>query len=81
MTWRNFTNHRDETRAVKQALREANIPFTRVGHGTGTAWAWLEIYLGNPENYKLYADLVRRIAKQVTGRTGDYDGDILVLAQ
>lgn len=81
MSWRNFQNHRDETRAVKQALTKARIPFSKIGHGRGTGWAWLEIYLGNRETYQRYADKVLRIAQDVTGRTGDYNGEILILAQ
>lgn len=81
MSWRNFTNHRSETKAVKAALRKAGIPFTKVGHGTGTAWAWLEIYLGNQANHKLYGQQTLSLAKSITGRTGEYNGDILILGQ
>ena len=45
MTWRNFENHKDETKAVKQVLRKAGIA-AKVGHWRGTAWGWLEINLG-----------------------------------
>ena len=81
MSWRNHKTHAEETKAVKQALREARIPFRRVGHGTGTAWSWLEIYLRNAENYNKYHRDALAIAKAVTGRHGEYDGEILILAQ
>jgi len=44
MSWRKHQSHRAETIAVKKALAKAGIQAT-VGHGTGTAWAWLEIWL------------------------------------
>lgn len=103
--WRNHKTHREETQAVKKALKEAGIE-AKVGHGTGTAWGWLEINLGpNPsglEHQKMestptpwicsadcpaceYNEELRlhtiQIAKYVTGRHGDYDGEISVLTQ
>ncbi|MBT9143940.1 MAG: hypothetical protein DDT29_02354 [Dehalococcoidia bacterium] len=81
MSWRNHSTHREETKAVKLALKEAGIPFTKVGHGTGSAWSWLEIYLGTHENYNEHGDHALAIARRVTGRKGDYDGGILVIGQ
>jgi len=46
MGWRNHPDHKSETKAVKAALREAGID-ARVGHGSGTAWGWLEINVGS----------------------------------
>lgn len=47
--WRNQSTHREETKAVKEALASAGIQARKVGHGRGTASTWLEIYLGeNP---------------------------------
>jgi len=37
---------RNETRAVKAALKAAGIN-SRVGHGKGTAWGWLHVEVGN----------------------------------
>lgn len=45
MNWRKFENHAEETKAVKTALKAAGIN-AEVGHGKGTAWAWLEINVG-----------------------------------
>jgi len=45
--WRKFENHKEETKAVKKALVR-DYPNIRVGHGTGTAWGWLEIYCNIP---------------------------------
>jgi len=103
MSWRNQENHRAETKAVKEALAKANLPFLKVGHGTGTAWAWLEIFVGqNPsreEHNKLegliscyqpciaclknreICNQIISIVKDVTGRHGDYDGNINILQQ
>lgn len=36
----------EETKAVKNALRDHGIP-ARVKHGVGTAWGWLDIYVGS----------------------------------
>lgn len=80
MNWRKHSTHREETRAVKKALIEAGIPVKKVGHGTGTAWAWLKIYL-DPSvdmNMKKYFEETIRIAQEVTGRHGDYNGEINV---
>jgi len=41
-------DHREETKAVKKALRAVGIS-ARVDHGHGTAWGWLHVYVGeNP---------------------------------
>ena len=81
MSWRNHKTHAEETKAVKEALRKARIPFRKVGHGSGTAWAWLEIYLGTPENYDRLRSEALNIAQAVTGRHGEYHGEILILGQ
>ena len=43
--WRAHDSHAAETKAVKAALAEAGIA-AAVGHGSGTAWGWLEVHLG-----------------------------------
>ena len=89
-----------ETKTVRQALAKAGIN-ARVGHGTGTAWGWLEINVGSPNQFthphEDYCDCAqclaanskifeigqqaRAIAAQVTGRTGEYHGQISILTQ
>ncbi len=109
MSWRKQASHREETRAVKDALAKAGIKALKVTHGSGTAWGWLHIYLGkNPSGlpHKTMGDCGdtgtpwlcigdcpacienRTIERQtiatvqaVTGRKGEYDGEILVLLQ
>ena len=80
--WRKQRTHRTETKAVKAALTKAGFRNVRVGHGTGTAWEWLDIYCsakpGQSSQDKRRE--VLRIAKQITGRHGDYDGRINVHA-
>jgi hypothetical protein len=36
---------RQETNAVKGALRKAGIGVTRVAHGRGTAWGWMSVHI------------------------------------
>ncbi len=71
-------DRREETRAVKAALKKAGITAS-VGHGKGTAWGWLHI---RPNNYQGHIFGVSRqiikIAQEVTGRHGEYDGCINV---
>lgn len=81
MTWRNQTTHREETKAVKEALVKAGFQNVHVGHDRGTAWSWLKIRCDPKPEHKTWQDKrieVIRIAKAVTGRSGDYDGEILV---
>lgn len=92
--WRKFSDHKSETKAVKEALDRAGIE-AEVGHGRGTGWGWLEINIGDPglrggviEETRQYTheeqDLhkkVMTIAKEVTGRHGEYDGNISLMAQ
>ena len=73
---------RKETTVVKKALIEAGFDRrrTHVGHGRGTAANWLEIEVSvSNEEYwqKDYAKAIN-IAQRVTGRHGDYDGQISV---
>lgn len=78
--WRKQKTHRAETKAVKEALIKAGFRNVRVGHGTGTAWAWLDIHCDPKprQSWREKRNEVLRIAKRVTGRHGDYDGDIAV---
>lgn len=97
MNWRNHKTHREETKAVKQALARRGIK-AKVGHGKGTGWAWLEINLGDPKHRngliidqfglgrytkkeRHFQDKVLLIAQEITGRHGDYSGEILILSQ
>lgn len=80
MSWRNHKTHREETKAVKEALLKAGFPNVRVGHSTGTAWAWLAIHCDAKPGQSWQDKRIEalRIAKAVTGRHGDYDGEINV---
>lgn len=96
MAWRNQENHREETKAVKKALADAGID-AKVTHGKGTAWGWLHINIGDPAQRKGFKPApfehqyseeelelhrkVLNIAKNITGRQGEYDGEILITAQ
>ncbi len=75
--WRNQKTHREETTAVKKALRGAGIRATKVGHGNGTAWGWLDIHLPAASTPATRAKALD-VAQQVTGRTGDYNGRISI---
>lgn len=81
---------------MKEALKKAGIE-AEVAHGRGTAWGWLEINIGDPrmrnglkpppfeyqytEEEQALHNKVLKIAQEVTGRHGDYDGNISLLAQ
>ena len=71
-------NHREESLAVKEALVKAGYRNVKVKHGTGTAYGWLDIWAESDEDWQTIRGNVIRIAKQVTGRHGDYDGEINV---
>ena len=89
---------RKETKAVKGALKDVGIK-SRVTHGTGTAWGWIEVNIGSPAQRNGYMDhpsgrgqqytpeeselqnRVLKIVQEVTGRHGEYSGNILILSQ
>ncbi|MCR4287439.1 MAG: hypothetical protein NUW09_05445 [Deltaproteobacteria bacterium] len=83
---------REETKKVKAALKSAGISFESVWHGQGTSSGWLKVNLGpgvgvyGTPNYiprltgGLRGELIALVQK-VTGRHGDHDGCIQVLAQ
>ena len=91
-------DRRKETSVVKKALKNAGIK-ARVTHGTGTAWGWIEVNIGNPEERgglepypngygRRYTDeesnlhnKTLRIVQEVTGRHGEYNGNISILSQ
>lgn len=79
-TWREHRNHRTESQAVKKALIASGYTNVKVGHGSGTAWGWLHIKCdAKPgQSFQEKDSAVIRIAKEVTGRHGDYDGNINV---
>ena len=77
--------NREEIIAIKRALRKAGIPFVSVKHGRGTTWDWLEINEGPQqrpiEECTESRGRIIKLAQEVTGRSGDYDGKIIVVAQ
>ena len=73
----NHDSRKAETKAVKQALAAAGIK-ARVGHGNGTAWGWMHVEIGR-WNWWAY-DLALRITQEVTGRRGEYGGNINIYA-
>lgn len=103
MSWRNHATHREESRAVKDALIKSGYKNCQVGHGRGTAWGWLEIKASTPKPENCYCGseeylrihrvgrcnacqdewskhyrAIINIAHSVTGRHGEYDGEISV---
>jgi len=78
--WRVHDNHLGETVAVKKALIQAGYTNVRVKHGRGTAWGWLAIY-ADAKAGQTWQDKridILRITKRITGRHGEYDGEINV---
>jgi hypothetical protein len=102
MSWRKHETHKEETAAVKAALKAAGIN-AKVGHGRGTAWGWLEINIGKGQQFgehererpmdwcgldcvrcqemKRMEAKVREVVAEVTGRHGEYHGEVLILTQ
>lgn len=74
MTTKPHLTRTEETKAVKRALQAAGIK-ARVCHGRGTAYGWLEIWADNAQQQR---ERITAIAKAVTGRSGEYDGRIMV---
>jgi len=92
---------REETKAVKVALKSAGIN-GKIRHGTGTAWSWLYIYIGAGQqwgehlksdngsfgcspgcsrckNIHATRESALSIVQEVTGRHGEYDGNIIIM--
>ena len=73
---------REETKAVKLALIDAGFDkaAVKVGHGRGTARAWLEIHVNHIDGltFSQNDDLAVKVAQKATGRHGDYQGRISV---
>ena len=71
---------RQETTAVKKALIEVGFDkqVVSVGHGHGTAAAWLEILVNQTDGYDESYERAIATAQKVTGRHGDYSGQINV---
>ena len=67
-------NRREETKTVKKALQANGYDNVRVGHGSGTARFWL--YITIPQDAWTQRQDVIGIAQHVTGRHGEYDGNI-----
>lgn len=73
---------RQETAAVKKALIKAGFDkdVVSVGHGRGTAAAWLHILVDRIDglDWNDSFDLALSTVQRVTGRHGDYSGQINV---
>ncbi len=54
MAWRNHSTHKEETKAVKAALVKAGYADARVGHGSGTAWGWLDLKVSIAKPHNCY---------------------------
>lgn len=89
-------DRKTETKIIKDALKKAGID-AKIRHGKGTAWGWIDIFIGDPKKRNglhpaprdnQYTDdeiefqnRIVRLVQKVTGRHGEYDGNICVLAQ
>ena len=70
-------NSREETMAVKKALVDAGFADVRVGHDRAS-WLNVATILTDGQDYnKTYGDVLD-IAQEVTGRYGEYNGQIIV---
>lgn len=89
-----MNERREETGKVKAALKAAGIE-AEVKHGTGTAWGWLKVNIGpqphrfdncagncaDCEAQRTHFARVRQIVRDVTGRVGEYNGNVAILSQ
>jgi hypothetical protein len=66
-------NRREESLTVRNALSADGIK-SKVNHGTGTAWGWLEIHVERGMGHS-HEGIIKRV-QEVTGRHGEYDGNI-----
>lgn len=87
-------DRKTETKIVKDALKKAGI-IAKVTHGKGTAWGWIIINIGDAtkrngltkdgrrytQEEQTLQDKVIKIAQAVTGRSGEYHGNINIRAQ
>ncbi len=64
---------KEETKAVKTALAKAGIK-AKVKHGTGSTFGWLFITVNTTGKRQEVID----ITQLITGRRGEYDGNINV---
>ena len=71
---------REETMLVKKALVGDGCTGVSVGHDRGTAAAWLDIAVDAVAgNSRIETEArVLTLAQMVTGRHGDYDGEIMI---
>ena len=74
-SWRKQATHQAETKAVKAGLKSAGFTAINVTHGTGTGWSWLDIKLAATHSFDDTRQAIR-VAQEITGRTGDYNGEI-----
>ena len=68
---------REETRLVKKALIEEGFTGVSVGHDRGTAAAWLNIAVDKVYG-KRTDEAALEVVQRVTGRHGDYHGQIAI---
>jgi hypothetical protein len=54
MSWRNFEDHKTESREVKKFLVAQGYQDVKVGHGRGTAWGWLKVSISIPRPADCY---------------------------
>ena len=54
MSWRNFENHKSESKAVKRFLIDKGYQNVKVGHDRGTAWEWLKVNFDIPRPANCY---------------------------
>jgi len=88
-----FEDRREESKAIKRALKDAGIA-SSVRQGQGTAWGWVTVDVGyvdrehDPQTGEAaawgqayHADLgdeTARIVREVTGRGGEWGGQITI---
>ena len=90
---KNDMSRREETSAVKKALKKEGIKVLAVRHGKGTGWGWIEVDVEHlkgmskhdarggvhyHEEEEKYHKKVKKIVEKATGRSSGKEGKVLV---
>ena len=67
----------EETKAVKNALKAAGFD-TKVTHGKGTAWGWIDIRMNETDYTNDNISMAEKTAVKVLGRDTWHENQIII---